>query len=79
MSTPADRTGRGAARRQTGLAAVLAVGVALMPKLLADFRTGYVLTYIPTGVSRGGWHEIRVQSKNPAYTIRARDGYDGGR
>jgi Mg-chelatase subunit ChlD len=48
-------------------------------KLLADFRTGYVLTYIPTGVSRGGWHEIHVQSKNPAYTIRARDGYDGGR
>ncbi|HEY6357765.1 MAG TPA: VWA domain-containing protein, partial [Vicinamibacterales bacterium] len=51
----------------------------IFQKLLADFRTGYVLTYIPTGVPRGGWHEIRVQSKNPVYTIRARDGYDGGR
>jgi len=51
----------------------------IFQKLLADFRTGYLLTYIPTGVSRGGRHEIRVQSQNPAYTIRARDGYDGGR
>jgi len=51
----------------------------IFQKLLADFRTGYVLTYIPAGVSRDGWHEVRVQSKNPAYTIRARDGYDGGR
>lgn len=69
-----QRTGGTLYERPTGEALP-----AIFEKLLADFRTGYVLTYIPTGVSRGGWHEIRVQGKNPAYTIRARDGYDDGR
>jgi VWFA-related protein len=52
---------------------------AIFQKLLNDFRTGYVLAYSPAGVSRGGWHDIQVHCRNPAYAVRARAGYDGGR
>lgn len=42
---------------------------------LDDFRGGYLLSYAPTGVTRGGWHDIVVHANNPHYTVRARSGY----
>jgi VWFA-related protein len=42
---------------------------------VADFRTSYVLRYVPTGVSRAGWHEIAVRVKTGRYEVRARKGY----
>jgi VWFA-related protein len=51
---------------------------AIFTRLLGEFRTGYYLTYIPTGVAQPGWHDLHVLTKHPDYAIRARDGYDGG-
>ncbi|MEO7190995.1 MAG: VWA domain-containing protein [Vicinamibacterales bacterium] len=45
-------------------------------RALTDFRTSYVLTYTPRGVSRSGWHNIVVRTKERKYTVRARSGYD---
>ena len=43
-----------------------------------DFRQSYVLRYSPNGVSRPGWHAIRVDVPSIAgATIRARQGYYG--
>jgi len=41
-----------------------------------DFRQSYVLRYSPAGVSRSGWHAIRVEVRSVSgATIRARQGY----
>jgi hypothetical protein len=45
---------------------------------LEEFRTGYVLWYTPTGVTRDGWHSIEVRVKDRRFTVRARSGYDAG-
>jgi VWFA-related protein len=46
---------------------------------LDDFRTSYVLRYMPQGVKREGWHDIVVTVTKPgAFEIRARKGYSGG-
>lgn len=48
-------------------------------RILDDFRASYVLRYTPTGVERGGWHEIEVTVPSaPRATVRARRGYYGG-
>ena len=51
-----------------------AVGPAFK-QAVSDFRTSYVLRYVPTGVTREGWHEIIVRVKTGKYEIRARKGY----
>ena len=51
---------------------------ALFRQVLDDFRTSYVLSYTPRGVTSKGWHEVAVRTKNSRYTVRARKGYDGG-
>lgn len=44
--------------------------------VLADYRTGYLLRYMPQGVPREGWHEITVRVKKPgSYEVRARKGW----
>jgi hypothetical protein len=55
-------------------------GVAQMfQKLLARLQRSYLLQYVPEGVSRSGWHELRVTAAKPgAFTVRARRGYFGG-
>jgi VWFA-related protein len=73
LRTLAQRTGGALYERPAGESLPT-----IFTKLLEDFRTGYVLTYIPAGVPRPGWHELHVQTKQPSYVIRARDGYDGG-
>jgi hypothetical protein len=42
---------------------------------LDDFRSGYLLSYSPTGVPASGWHEVTVRVKNPRDIVRARGGY----
>jgi VWFA-related protein len=49
----------------------------LFRRVLDDFRAGYVITYSPAGVARGGTHTITVRTKNPRHVIRARKSYEG--
>lgn len=43
--------------------------------VLARFRSSYVLTYIPTGVTRAGAHAIDVTVNRAGVDVRARRGY----
>jgi len=44
--------------------------------ILKEFRQRYLLTYVPTGVEKGGWHELEVKVNNHRYDkISARQGY----
>jgi hypothetical protein len=45
-------------------------------RVLDDFRAGYVLSYTPTGVERGGTHQLTVRTTNRRYIVRARRSYD---
>jgi hypothetical protein len=41
-----------------------------------NFRQGYMLRYVPQGVTRTGWHTIHVTVPSAkGYTVRARTGY----
>lgn len=49
---------------------------AIFDKIYAEFRRNYILRYLPTGVPRDGWHDVKVAV--PAHTdldVRARRGY----
>jgi VWFA-related protein len=48
---------------------------ALFGKVLNELRARYVLTYSPTGVSREGWHDVKVTLKNTRGEVTARPGY----
>jgi len=43
--------------------------------VLAEFRQRYVLTYEPTGVDAGGWHDVEVKLKGKSGQVTARRGY----
>ena len=43
--------------------------------VLAEFRQRYVLTYEPTGVAAGGWHDLDVKLKGKSGQVRSRRGY----
>jgi Ca-activated chloride channel family protein len=44
-----------------------------------DFRTGYLLRYVPQGVARPGWHTVNVRITKPGdFDVHARKGYSGG-
>ncbi len=45
---------------------------------IEDFRTSYVLRYVPTGVAHGGWHDLDVKVPSGTFDVRARKGYAGG-
>jgi VWFA-related protein len=48
-------------------------------KVLAEFRSNYVLSYAPKGVPPQGWHDIVVTVPGrPNATVRARRGYESG-
>jgi len=47
----------------------------LFTRALEEMRARYLLTYSPSGVTRTGWHEIRVRLKNGRGEITARPGY----
>ena len=44
---------------------------------IEDFRTSYVLRYVPVGVAHGGWHDLDVKVVSGKYEVRARKGYGG--
>jgi hypothetical protein len=43
--------------------------------ILEEFRQRYLLTYSPRGVSKSGWHELKMRTKNRSLIIQARPGY----
>jgi VWFA-related protein len=45
-------------------------------KIVREFRTRYVLTYMPDGVQPDGWHRIEVKLKNRRGDVTARRGYE---
>jgi len=44
-------------------------------RIVADFKTRYLLTYSPKDVPPTGWHPIEVKLKNRRGTVQARRGY----
>ncbi len=46
--------------------------------ILEEFRQRYLLTYLPKGVSKEGWHEIKVRVKGRNADIKTRPGYQAG-
>jgi hypothetical protein len=46
--------------------------------ILDDFRRSYILHFVPEGVSREGWHQLRVElPERKGYSVRTRPGYWG--
>jgi VWFA-related protein len=45
---------------------------------LEEFRQRYLLSYTPSGVTKGGWHRLDVKVKGRRATIKARPGYLAG-
>jgi Ca-activated chloride channel family protein len=48
---------------------------ALFSRAIRDMRDRYVLTYSPNGVSRSGWHALRVKLDGKKGDVVARPGY----
>ena len=48
-------------------------------EILSESRERYLLSYTPTGVQRGGWHQIDVRVRGRRAEVRARPGYLDGR
>ena len=44
-------------------------------RIVAEFRSRYLLTYTPRGVEVSGWHPLQVSLKGRAGTVTARRGY----
>jgi VWFA-related protein len=44
-------------------------------EVLSESRDRYLLSYTPTGVDPGGWHEISVRVRGRRAEVRARPGY----
>jgi VWFA-related protein len=51
---------------------------AAFARVLDQFRRRYLLSYIPQGVERGGWHRLDVRVKQRDIQIKSRPGYLGG-
>ena len=47
----------------------------LFEKVLEELRAGYLITYYPSGVSRYGWHNVKITLKNARGEVTARPGY----
>ncbi len=47
-------------------------------RVLEEFRQRYLLSYAPEGVSRAGWHRLKVRVKNRRASVEARPGYLAG-
>ena len=43
---------------------------------LEEFRTRYLLRYVPAGVTRNGWHDIVVTVPSGRFDVRHRRGYE---
>jgi hypothetical protein len=48
--------------------------------VLNEFRERYLLSYVPRGITHGGWHALSVTVKGRKnLTVRARPGYQDSR
>jgi Ca-activated chloride channel homolog len=47
----------------------------LFGSVLEELRARYLITYYPSGVSREGWHDVKVTLKNARGDVTARPGY----
>lgn len=47
-------------------------------RIVTDFRSRYLLTYIPKGVESTGWHKLDVKLKTKSGKVKARRGYERG-
>jgi VWFA-related protein len=47
----------------------------LFERVLDELRARYLITYYPSGVSREGWHDVKVTLKNARGDVTARPGY----
>ena len=45
-------------------------------RIVTDFRSRYLLSYIPKGVDTPGWHKIEVKVKGRRANVKARRGYE---
>jgi hypothetical protein len=43
---------------------------------IEEFRTRYLLRYVPAGVSRSGWHDIVVTVPSGSFDVRHRRGHE---
>ena len=50
---------------------------AAFQRILKDFRSRYILSYSPQGVSVEGFHRLDVRVKRRGLTVKARPGYTG--
>jgi VWFA-related protein len=48
---------------------------AAFERIVAEFRSRYVITYMPRGVEAGGWHPLQVSLKGRSGRVTARRGY----
>ena len=48
-------------------------------KILEDFRSRYILTFVPRGVAEGGFHRLDVRVRRDGLIVKARPGYIGKR
>ncbi len=48
---------------------------AAFERIVAEFRSRYVLTYMPRGVEAAGWHPLQVTLKGRSGRVTARRGY----
>ena len=71
------RASRSAAERTGGTYRAASAGADPFKPILDDFRTSYVVRYVPHGVDTTGWHELKVNVVRPgSLTVRARKGYE---
>ncbi|HEX5110593.1 MAG TPA: hypothetical protein VFV95_19210 [Vicinamibacterales bacterium] len=72
--TDATKLTGGSVRATTSSATMTSV----FDAILDDFRRSYILHFVPEGVSREGWHRLRVElPERQGYTVRTRPGYWG--
>jgi hypothetical protein len=48
----------------------------MLAPALEEFRTRYLLRYVPTGIAREGWHDIVVSVPSGRFEVRHRRGYE---
>jgi hypothetical protein len=44
-------------------------------RIVTEFRSRYVLTYMPRGVAPTGWHTLEVKLNGRSGAVKARRGY----
>jgi len=44
-------------------------------EVVSEFRSRYLLTYVPTGVDVGGWHKLEVKVRGRGRSVQVRRGY----